>query len=151
MLFSVEDLAQIYQKVSLNYVQPEQCRQQYGRERRLPDGLIDHQMCAQGSLQGDIRPDTCSGDSGGPLQVKLLANGRMTSFIVGVTSFGKSCGLEEPGVYTRVAAFRDFIENATKVSFEPKSIRNFLNIHLSIYLIISNPSSRVRSSLCFTA
>ncbi|KAL9706881.1 hypothetical protein quinque_010399 [Culex quinquefasciatus] len=52
---------------------------------------------------------TCEGDSGGPLQVKLLHNSRTTPFVVGVTSFGGVCGTSNPGVYAKVAFFYDWI------------------------------------------
>uniref|UniRef100_A0A182S5F1 Peptidase S1 domain-containing protein n=1 Tax=Anopheles maculatus TaxID=74869 RepID=A0A182S5F1_9DIPT len=69
------------------------------------------------------------GDSGGPLQVKLLHNTRITPFLVGVTSFGTACGLSVPGVYTRVAPYvpwirtvlNDRAENATEWKFQPQA------------------------------
>lgn len=54
--------------------------------------------------------DACQGDSGGPLQMfesKSLA----IATVVGVVSFGASCGTELPGVYTRVAFYIDWIES----------------------------------------
>ncbi|XP_062552028.1 uncharacterized protein LOC134217285 isoform X2 [Armigeres subalbatus] len=50
-----------------------------------------------------------NGDSGGPLQVKLMHNMRQTPFIIGVTSFGLICGTSTPGVYTRVASYHQWI------------------------------------------
>lgn len=53
--------------------------------------FISSSMICAGS-DGKNRADTCQGDSGGP----LLCNGQL----VGVTSFGKKCGiLKNPGVY----------------------------------------------------
>lgn len=50
------------------------------------------------------------GDSGGPLQVYHPSHFCMYT-IVGVTSFGKACGLvDSPGVYTRVFAYLPWIE-----------------------------------------
>ena len=44
--------------------------------------------------------DTCSGDSGGPLIANI--NGKFT--LVGVTSWGKGCGLvDSPGVYADIS------------------------------------------------
>lgn len=60
------------------------------------------------------------GDSGGPIQIKLLANARMTPFLIGITSFGLACGDKTPGVYTRVSAYVDWIESELQMSFEPE-------------------------------
>ncbi|XP_047532757.1 serine protease snake-like [Vanessa atalanta] len=73
------------------------------------DGFRDHQLCA-GNLSGGI--DTCQGDSGGTVQVKIpmKTEGKMY-WAVGITSFGKECGQKNrPSVYTRVSSFIDWIE-----------------------------------------
>lgn len=44
-------------------------------------------------------------------------------FIIGVTSFGKSCGTETPGVYTLVESYVNWIQEVTKENF---SIQNCL-------------------------
>ena len=49
------------------------------------------------------------GDSGGPLQVKLMHSTSLTPFVVAVTSFGLPCGLSNPGVYTKIAPYNDWI------------------------------------------
>lgn len=56
------------------------------------------------------RSGFCQGDSGGPIQVYHSSLACMYT-VVGITSFGKSCGIESvPGVYTRVSAYLDWIE-----------------------------------------
>lgn len=62
-------------------------------------------MCASNIVEGS---DACQGDSGGPLFSVNQDSG--VSTIVGIVSFGISCGTELPGVYTRVASFVDWIE-----------------------------------------
>ncbi|XP_053678187.1 uncharacterized protein LOC128728581 [Anopheles nili] len=120
-----EDKTKILLKVDLAPVNKSECSRFYtSAERGLRNGLHEHHLCA-----GDDRMDTCPGDSGGPLHVKLLHNAKMTPFLVGVTSFGKPCGLASPGVYVRVSRFVDWIietlqkegELATKEKFEPWS------------------------------
>ncbi|KAI5651410.1 trypsin domain-containing protein [Phthorimaea operculella] len=77
-------------------------------------GLEEHQFCA-GQMAGGV--DSCQGDSGGPFQTKIplppqvaWREGNM-HHIVGVTSFGISCGKKElPGIYSKVSKFLDWIE-----------------------------------------
>ena len=52
--------------------------------------------------------DSCSGDSGGPSVMKMGADGPW--YQVGITSFGTAtCGVGDPGVYTKVAAYLPWI------------------------------------------
>ncbi len=72
-----------------------------------PFNLTDSQICA-GFLAGG--KDSCQGDSGGPLMLK--SQGQDT--LVGIVSFGDGCAQENsPGVYTSVAAYRDWIAQTT--------------------------------------
>jgi secreted trypsin-like serine protease len=69
--------------------------------------IKDGMMCA-GHREGGI--DSCSGDSGGPL-VWRTSDGPV---LVGVVSFGYGCARQlKYGVYTRVNAFRDWIDRTT--------------------------------------
>uniref|UniRef100_A0A182NU14 Peptidase S1 domain-containing protein n=1 Tax=Anopheles dirus TaxID=7168 RepID=A0A182NU14_9DIPT len=110
-------------KVSLSVVKKAECDRQYSAgQRGLRNGLQDYQLCA-----GDIKMDTCPGDSGGPLQMKLLSNAKMTPFIIAVTSFGSVCGQSAPGVYMKVSPYIPWIrselakrgENVQEWSFKP--------------------------------
>lgn len=103
--------------MSLNPVGNDECTEYYPPNRKLNVGLTSQQMCAK-DLEGI--QDTCLGDSGGPLQVKVLGNDRLTPFLVGVTSFGKGCGTETPGVYVRLSEYVDWIEQVTDVTFQPQ-------------------------------
>ncbi len=47
------------------------------------------QICA-GDIDGK---DTCKGDSGGPLYIKGIVNNKTKYILVGITSYGESCGL----------------------------------------------------------
>lgn len=71
--------------------------------RSLRNGLSGGQYCAY-SPNGS---DSCEGDSGGPLQV-YPPNSNLAR-VVGIVSFGISCGTQYPGIYTRVAYYIDWI------------------------------------------
>ena len=73
------------------------------------------QICALGSNQ----QDACEGDSGGPLVHKVGGWERL----VGIVSFGPGCGLKgTPGVYTDVAYYRTWVDEAMKHALPGKSI-----------------------------
>ncbi|XP_044258345.1 serine protease snake-like [Tribolium madens] len=99
-------------KVFLKEVKFGKCARIYSpnSSRKLPRGLVDEiQICA-----GGIGKDTCQGDSGGPLHFLKKGSGFLTDHfvIVGITSFGKACGMENSaGVYTRVSTYRSWIES----------------------------------------
>jgi len=64
-------------------------------------------------LQSDtyLLLDTCQGDSGGPLMM-FTASGQWE--LVGVTSYGIGCAeASYSGVYTRVAAYQNWIATTT--------------------------------------
>jgi len=56
----------------------------------------------------------CMGDSGGPLVCRSSSSGSYT--LVGLTSFGKqTCNPTSPSVYTRIAAYRTWIQRNSGV------------------------------------
>lgn len=72
------------------------------------------QICALGA----DRQDACEGDSGGPLVHQVAGWVRL----VGLVSFGPGCGLKgTPGVYTDVAFYRTWIDDAMKHAVPGKS------------------------------
>ncbi|XP_058066844.1 transmembrane protease serine 9 [Anopheles bellator] len=112
-----EDQTPILLKVTLNPLSNSQCTHHYTSSiRGLQAGLDRHHICA-----GDTKMDTCLGDSGGPLHVRLLHNYKVSPFLVGVTSFGKPCGQSHPGVYTRVASFRSWILETLQANGAPEA------------------------------
>merc|ERR1711978_816880 len=80
------------------------CKDTYGPA--APGGIMDHMLCA-----GQKGKDSCSGDSGGPMQI---GSGE-TWTQVGVVSWGIGCGKSHyPGVYSRVSKLRDWIDKITR-------------------------------------
>ena len=71
--------------------------------------MMPGQLCAGGPSHIDKEIDACQGDSGGPLVAR-----RDGAFqLVGLVSFGPSCGLPDtPGVYTNVAYYAPWIAGA---------------------------------------
>ena len=59
-----ENLAENVEKVQLYLVDKATCRNTYVTDRKIPNGLMDHQICARGKEQNQSRQDTCQGDSG---------------------------------------------------------------------------------------
>ncbi|XP_065073166.1 uncharacterized protein LOC135697427 isoform X2 [Ochlerotatus camptorhynchus] len=109
------DKTPILLKVQLSPVSNEVCKNYHNSSiRKLRSGIVEAQMCAY-----DSKMDTCLGDSGGPLQIKLMSNHRSTPYVVGITSFGMFCGTEAPSVYTRVSSYVSWIETETGESFSP--------------------------------
>ncbi|XP_061398236.1 serine protease snake-like [Musca vetustissima] len=96
-------------KAHLTIVPNKDCASQYTGEDSLPQGIVDSQLCAK---DFERQSDTCQGDSGGPLILHSQNSmGYEKSFVVGITSFGRGCGFDKPGVYTRVSEYLDWIES----------------------------------------
>lgn len=99
-------------KVGLNFIRPEICNDTFSPmigTRKLRVGITADSMLCVGDLSGG--KDTCKGDSGGPLHVRMSEPYCMFD-IVGITSFGSICGSKNaPAVYTRVSRFVPWIES----------------------------------------
>jgi len=65
-------------------------------------------MCAAGVNSSKEIVDACQGDSGGP----LVATGSAGPRLIGVVSWGEDCASKYPGVYIRVSAVNDFLQEA---------------------------------------
>ncbi|XP_020836212.1 plasma kallikrein-like isoform X2 [Phascolarctos cinereus] len=91
------------QKVRIPLVPIEECRKKYIQHK-----VTDQMVCA-GYKEGG--KDACKGDSGGPLS--CYQNGVWQ--LVGITSWGDGCAKKDhPGVYTKVAAYVDWILEITQ-------------------------------------
>ncbi|XP_023312565.1 serine protease snake-like [Anoplophora glabripennis] len=99
-------------KAYLEYFDVKKCDHLYKKYikksfSKIKKGVMSKSMICAGS--STAIKDTCSGDSGGPLQVSEGG----AYFIVGITSFGKPCGLSKnsPGIYTKVSSYLQWIED----------------------------------------
>ncbi|XP_022226928.2 serine protease grass-like [Drosophila obscura] len=87
----------------VNRVDTQDCKDAYSKY-----AFVDTQICVSGEAQ-----DSCSGDSGGPLQSLFRYHGQQRFVQVGIVSFGPAnCGQGSlPSVYTDVMAFLPWITN----------------------------------------
>lgn len=77
-----------------------------------------HELCA--GYKGGGR-DACQGDSGGPLVCKSVTNPDEW-YLAGIVSHGEGCARpDEPGVYTRVALFNDWIHSMERMEVTIRS------------------------------
>ncbi|XP_022620977.1 granzyme A-like [Seriola dumerili] len=86
---AVKNMSDVLMSVNVTVIDRVKCNSPdyYNRKPVITSGMI----CA--GSDGKNHADSCQGDSGGPL---LCSEG-----LIGVTSFGKKCGLiKKPGVYT---------------------------------------------------
>ncbi|XP_078415693.1 transmembrane protease serine 9-like [Cetorhinus maximus] len=97
-------LPTILQKADVDIINNNTCKAVYG-------SIITERMLCAGFLEGGV--DSCQGDSGGPLAC-MEPDG--TWFLAGIVSFGLECAKPNfPGVYTRVTALRDWLQEQTGV------------------------------------
>ena len=90
------------QKASVPYADTAVCNE----PASYNGGVRPNMMCA-GYREGGI--DACQGDSGGPLVWQSPGG----SVLVGVVSFGDGCARKlKYGIYTRVSAYRHWIDRA---------------------------------------
>jgi len=90
----------ILREVTVKIWENSECKDTYGNA--APGGIMDHMLCA-----GQKGKDSCSGDSGGPMSIGTGPNWTQ----IGIVSWGIGCGKSHyPGVYTRVAAVRSWID-----------------------------------------
>ncbi|XP_029442806.1 plasma kallikrein [Rhinatrema bivittatum] len=93
----------VLQKAEVPLISNEECQASYVNHR-----ILNLMACA-GYEQGGI--DACKGDSGGP----LVCEYDKIWYLIGITSWGEGCGRPgQPGVYTKVTEFRDWILETTK-------------------------------------
>ncbi|XP_029687522.1 serine protease 56 isoform X1 [Takifugu rubripes] len=99
--------ADVVMEAKLPLLPQSTCKSTLGKD------LVTNTMLCAGYLSGGI--DSCQGDSGGPLIYQDRISGRFQ--LHGITSWGDGCGEKgKPGVYTRVSAFSDWIQEEIRKS-----------------------------------
>ncbi|CAO1317762.1 unnamed protein product [Diamesa serratosioi] len=114
-------------KVRLEIFPRDECNRHFSRVKNLPDGIDNEMMICAGHR---TKPkDTCTGDSGGPLQI-YRNDMRCMFTIIGATSFGhRRCGkIGVPAVYARIYNYLDWIEN----TFSNLNLLTNRQIHFSL-------------------
>nr|ASL24503.1 serine protease cSP [Pacifastacus leniusculus] len=100
--FDSRTLSDVPMEARVPVVNTRTCNTNYQAAQGDKPVVDQRHLCA-----GSASKDSCSGDSGGPLNYKG-SSGKY--YIVGIVSFGVGCARPEfPGVYTRVSSFIDWI------------------------------------------
>jgi len=97
-------MADLLQELPVKIIAPELCKRSdwYGKQ------FNEKLMTCAGYPKG--KQDSCTGDSGGPLQCYDQVDGRWK--LAGAVSFGEGCAVaKKPGVYTKIAEFVDWIKS----------------------------------------
>jgi secreted trypsin-like serine protease len=84
------------------------CPEDYASDNGSITGII-----CSGSAEPDTQPDSCYGDSGGPMAVEVSG----TWQLIGVTSFGRGCPPAGIGAYADVEYFKGWIMCHAQVTF----------------------------------
>ncbi|XP_026170763.1 serine protease 27 [Mastacembelus armatus] len=94
------------QEVQVPIISQSSCQEMYQTNPANQMDILYDMICA-GYQEGG--KDSCQGDSGGPLVCQMV-NGTWVQ--AGVVSFGEGCAqVNQPGVYTRLTSYSDFISN----------------------------------------
>jgi len=99
------ETSQFLKSIHVNVIKDETCKQAYSSyEEKM-------EFCA-GHLKGGR--DACQGDSGGPL---VCINEANEPILYGAVSWGGACAMpNQPGLYTRINSYYDWIYTLTRVT-----------------------------------
>ncbi|XP_055635856.1 transmembrane protease serine 9-like [Toxorhynchites rutilus septentrionalis] len=102
--------------VPLNPIGQDRCKFWHrANKEAFRKGINRMLMCA-----GDEVLTNCPGDTGGPLQIRLLSSSKYTPFVVGVSALGVPCGQTTPGVYAKISHYINWIEDVTGKNYFPQ-------------------------------
>ncbi|XP_022669485.1 serine proteinase stubble-like [Varroa destructor] len=104
-LYEDGPLPSILQKVQVPIITNKECERMYRKAGFIED-IPDIFICAGLSAGGK---DSCEGDSGGPLVLRDEDSGAWN--LIGIISWGIGCAVpNQPGVYTRITRFADWMK-----------------------------------------
>lgn len=102
-------LSQYLKKVQMDVVDDATCEKSFQTALNEDFTLKEGFLCA-----GGHENDLCVGDAGAPLVCPLV--GSPNKFVLtGISSYGHKCFSETPGVYTKVAHYRDWINYPAEI------------------------------------
>lgn len=105
--------------VGVPLINKSKCQQMYDKAR-IMRRISDNVICA-GYEEGG--KDSCEGDSGGPLMLRLP--GQQSWTLIGLVSNGVRCAEPNlPGIYTRVSRYMDWIEQVISENSQSHSPSN---------------------------
>ena len=94
--------------VSLPLLSTDTCESKLNLSTDKSAPFTNNMVCAGDTVNGGL--DSCQGDSGGPLVVESIDQNETQQ--IGIVSFGFGCGdSDNPGVYTKVANYTEWINN----------------------------------------
>ena len=94
--------------------------------------VVPNTMLCAGHITGGR--DSCQGDSGGPL-MKMEDDGRWNQ--VGIVSWGSACGRPLlAGVYTKVSAYRTWIEETIGANNGARFFANFYYLIFLLFIVV---------------
>lgn len=112
----ITDLSDFLLQATVDYVTRSACI------NRMGGAIGPDMLCAY--EEGE---DTCQGDSGGPLFLK--GDSVAEDSLVGLVSWGYSCGGDTPGVYTRISYFYDWIVE-TMCLLNPDGVPEYVDCNI---------------------
>lgn len=95
---AVDAISNYLMETTVDYVSSNRCESLYNNQETITAGML----CAF-----EEGTDSCQGDSGGPLFKK--GSGPNSDALVGLVSWGYDCAGPQPGVYTRISTYYDWI------------------------------------------
>lgn len=111
---AIDAISDHLMQTTVDYVPNDQCKRLYNNQESITAGML----CAY-----EEGKDSCSGDSGGPLFRK--GSGPGSDALVGLVSWGYDCAGDQPGVYTRISTYYDWIVESM-CSMNPDKVPDYV-------------------------